>query len=128
MVRDTGRCSVLCCNCHYVPDRSPGIIRRNRKMDLKGKKVLVFGAGKSGIGAADLLGSVGAQPIIYDGNENLDKEAVLHKTNGKYTPEIWAGDFPEGALDSLDLVVLSPGVTTENTATTRVSDHPQSSK
>ena len=25
-------------------------------MDLKGKKVLVFGAGKSGIGAADLLG------------------------------------------------------------------------
>ena len=54
-------------------------------MDLKGKKVLVFGAGKSGIGAADLLGSVGAQTIIYDGNENLDKEAVLHKTNGTYT-------------------------------------------
>ena len=45
-------------------------------MELKGKKVLVFGAGKSGIGAADLLGSVGAQPVIYDGNENLDKEAV----------------------------------------------------
>ena len=85
-VRDTGRCSVLCCNCHYVPDRSPGIIRRNRKMDLKGKKVLVFGAGKSGIGAADLLGSVGAQPIIYDGNENLDKEAVLHKNKRNIHP------------------------------------------
>ena len=82
-------------------------------MDLKGKKVLVFGAGKSGIGAADLLGSAGAQPVIYDGNANLDKEAVLHKTNGKYTPEIWAGDFPERALDSLDLVVLSPGVPTD---------------
>ena len=50
-------------------------------MDLKSKKVLVFGAGKSGIGAADLLGSVGAQPVIYDGNADLDKEAVLHKTN-----------------------------------------------
>ena len=47
-------------------------------MELKGKKVLVFGAGKSGIGAADLLGSVGAQPVIYDGNADLDKEAVLH--------------------------------------------------
>lgn len=82
-------------------------------MDLKGKKVLVFGAGKSGIGAADLLGSAGAQPVIYDGNTDLDKEAVLHKTNGKYTPEIWAGDFPERALDSLDLVVLSPGVPTD---------------
>ena len=87
--------------------------RRNRKMDLKGKKVLVFGAGKSGIGAADLLGSAGAQPVIYDGNADLDKEAVLHKTNGKYTPEIWAGDFPERALDSLDLIVLSPGVPTD---------------
>ena len=82
-------------------------------MDLKGKKVLVFGAGKSGIGAADLLGSAGAQPVIYDGNADLDKEVVLHKTNGKYTPEIWAGDFPERALDSLDLVVLSPGVPTD---------------
>ena len=82
-------------------------------MDLKGKKVLVFGAGKSGIGAADLLGSAGAQPVIYDGNTDLDKEAVLHKTNGKYTPEIWAGDFPERALDSFDLVVLSPGVPTD---------------
>ncbi len=78
-------------------------------MDLKGKKVLVFGAGKSGIGAADLLGSAGAQPVIYDGNADLDKEAVLHKTNGKYTPEIWAGDFPERALDSLDLIVLKSG-------------------
>ena len=82
-------------------------------MDLKGKKVLVFGAGKSGIGAADLLGSAGAQPVIYDRNADLDKEAVLHKTNGTYTPEIWAGDFPERALDSLDLVVLSPGVPTD---------------
>ena len=82
-------------------------------MDLKGKKVLVFGAGKSGIGAADLLGSAGAQPVIYDGNADLDKEAVLHKTNGKYTPEIWAGAFPEGEMESLDLVVLSPGVPTD---------------
>ena len=82
-------------------------------MDLKGKKSSRFRSRKSGIGAADLLGSAGAQPVIYDGNADLDKEAVLHKTNGKYTPEIWAGDFPERALDSLDLVVLSPGVPTD---------------
>ena len=47
-------------------------------MELKGKKVLVFGAGKSGIGAADLLGAVGACPILYDGKADLDKESVLH--------------------------------------------------
>ena len=49
-------------------------------MDLKGKRVLVFGSGKSGIGAAELLGQVGACPVLYDGNPDLDKEAVLHKT------------------------------------------------
>lgn len=37
-------------------------------MDLKGKKVLVFGSGKSGIGAAELLDRAGAHPVIYDGN------------------------------------------------------------
>ena len=35
-------------------------------MELKGKKVLVFGSGISGIGAAELLGKVGALPVIYD--------------------------------------------------------------
>ena len=49
-------------------------------MELKGKKVLVFGAGKSGIGAADLLNAVGACPVLYDGKADLDKESVLHKS------------------------------------------------
>ena len=48
-------------------------------MELKGKKVLVFGAGKSGIGAADLLNAVGACPVLYDGKADLDKESVLHR-------------------------------------------------
>ena len=52
-------------------------------MELKGKKVLVFGAGKSGIGAADLLNAVGACPVLYDGKADLDKESVLHKISGK---------------------------------------------
>ena len=38
-------------------------------MKLEGKRVLVFGAGISGIGAADLLCKVGACPVIYDGND-----------------------------------------------------------
>ena len=48
-------------------------------MELQGKKVLVFGSGKSGIGASDLLAKVGASPIIYDGNAEIDKEAVVIK-------------------------------------------------
>ena len=82
-------------------------------MELKGKKVLVFGAGKSGIGAADLLGAVGACPILYDGKADLDKESVLHKTSGNYELPIYAGELPKEVQESLDLVVLSPGVPTD---------------
>ena len=82
-------------------------------MELQGKKVLVFGSGKSGIGASDLLAKVGAVPVIYDGNADIDKEAVVHKTNGTYPLEIYAGNLPEEVIDSLDLVVLSPGVPTD---------------
>ena len=57
-------------------------------MELKGKKVLVFGAGKSGIGAADLLNAVGACPVLYDGKADLDKESVLHKISGMNFPSM----------------------------------------
>ena len=42
-------------------------------MELQGKKVLVFGSGKSGIGASDLLAKVGVVPVIFDGNAEIDK-------------------------------------------------------
>lgn len=82
-------------------------------MDLQGKKVLVFGSGKSGIGAADLLGHAGACPVIYDGNAEIDQEAVVHKTRGDYPLEVYAGELPKDVQQSLDLVVLSPGVPTD---------------
>lgn len=82
-------------------------------MDLKGKRVLVFGSGKSGIGAAELLGQVGACPVLYDGNPDLDKEVVLHKTASIKETDIYAGGLPEEVQKSLDLAVLSPGVPTD---------------
>lgn len=82
-------------------------------MELQGKKVLVFGSGKSGIGASDLLAKVGAFPVIYDGNAETDKDAVVHKTDGTYLVNVYAGELPKEVQDSLDLVVLSPGVPTD---------------
>lgn len=82
-------------------------------MELQGKKVLVFGSGKSGIGASDLLAKVGAFPVIYDGNAETDKDAVVHKTDGTYPVAVYAGELPKEVQDSLDLVVLSPGVPTD---------------
>ena len=82
-------------------------------MELQGKKVLVFGSGKSGIGASDLLAKVGAFPVIYDGNAETDKDAVVHKTDGTYSVTVYAGELPKEVQESLDLVVLSPGVPTD---------------
>ena len=45
-------------------------------MDLQGKKVLVFGAGISGIGSCGLLEKEGAEVILYDGNDKKDAEAM----------------------------------------------------
>ena len=79
-------------------------------MELKGKTVLVFGAGKSGIGAADLLAEAGASPVIFDGNEKADKDEIRKKTNGNYDLPVYTGILPEEVFAKLELVVLSPGV------------------
>ena len=45
-------------------------------MDLLGKKVLVAGCGKSGLGAAGLLQKAGAVPVLFDENEKLAGKAL----------------------------------------------------
>ena len=45
-------------------------------METAGKKVLVFGSGKSGIGSVKLLKKHGADVILYDGNEKLDEKKI----------------------------------------------------
>lgn len=82
-------------------------------MEVKGKEVLVFGLGISGIGAGSLLEKRGAQVVLYDGNANLDKEEVKKKLGAESSARIIAGPFPEELLGELDLVVLSPGVPTD---------------
>ena len=77
-------------------------------MKLEGKRVLVFGAGISGIGAADLLCKVGACPVIYDGNDKQDPEAIKarleqpengEKNTGSGSDESWSSD---GSFDCED--------------------------
>lgn len=78
-------------------------------MEWCGKKVLVFGSGKSGIGAAALLSKLGAKPVIYDGNEKLNPADILAKLEDKNT-KIILGEFPEEEMADLELVIMSPGV------------------
>ena len=45
-------------------------------MKLEGKKVLVVGAGKSGIAASELLLDKKIETVLYDGNKDLDVEKL----------------------------------------------------
>lgn len=80
-------------------------------MVVTGKKVLVFGSGISGIGAVQLLEAHGADVVLYDGNEKLDPASLKEQAGAK--TEIVLGTFPEELMETLELVVLSPGVPTD---------------
>ena len=82
-------------------------------MDLQGKKVLVFGAGISGIGSCGLLEKEGAEVILYDGNDKKDAEAMKAQLGEGSKVRVVLGAFPEEEMESLDLVVMSPGVPTD---------------
>ena len=82
-------------------------------MDLQGKKVLVFGAGISGIGSCGLLEKEGAEVILYDGNDKKDAEAMKAQLGDGSKVRVVLGAFPEEEMESLDLVVMSPGVPTD---------------
>ncbi|MDE6907803.1 MAG: UDP-N-acetylmuramoyl-L-alanine--D-glutamate ligase [Lachnospiraceae bacterium] len=91
-------------------------------MELKDKKVLVFGTGLSGIGAAALLYKKGAELIIYDGNMKTNPEQVKEKLGEDISARILIGDLPEAVMDELDLAVLSPGVPTDISAVNMLRD------
>lgn len=79
------------------------------KKDIQGKLVVVMGAGKSGVAAVKLLSAVGAKPVIYDENEQLDKEALLTKI-APYICDIYAGCLPEEVKKTASILVMSPGI------------------
>lgn len=86
-------------------------------MDIRGKKVLVFGSGISGEGSCRLLLEKGAEVVLYDGNEKLCADEIeakileTKKENGQFS--IVLGTFPEEIIEELSFVVMSPGVPTD---------------
>ena len=69
-------------------------------MIFAGKKVLVFGTGKSGIAAEDLLHKKGASVVLYDGNDKLEKEEILKKL----IPNITQMRFNQSPEDKLEYI------------------------
>lgn len=82
-------------------------------IDLSGKKVLVVGAGISGIGSAELLEANGAIPVIYDSNDKVTSQEIHQKLRTGSNAQIVIGNFPKEILSEIALCVLSPGVPTD---------------
>ena len=78
-------------------------------MELKDKKALVVGLGKTGIETALFLYGRGAEVRVSDISpiENLKEEAELLKTKGIY---LEAGGHSDETFLWADMIVLSPGV------------------
>ena len=84
-------------------------------MEIKGKKVLVFGSGISGIAAAALLLEKEAEVVLYDGNAALDAQAIRQEIRNRADGEVEVilGELKHQVIDTLDLTVISPGVPTD---------------
>ena len=79
-------------------------------MELVGKNVLIFGAGVSGISAAETLLAAGAAVTVADGKdrEQLKQSEGLAGLAGRATLALGRQD--QALLDGMDLLILSPGI------------------
>jgi len=77
-------------------------------MELNGRRVLVVGAGKSGVAAAGLLARKGARTTLTDIKRADELGDRLSGLNGRVTLAL--GFYPEVTREAWDLVVVSPGV------------------
>ncbi len=81
--------------------------------DLRDKKVLVVGSGISGIGAVEALCRIGAVPVLFDANRELDPAAIRARFAQGVSARIVLGELPEESVAEFSLVILSPGVPTD---------------
>ncbi len=82
-------------------------------MRFNDKTFLVVGTGKSGISAVNLLTKMGADIIVQDSNDKLDKEEIRSNFGSKELNKdlrIVLGDIDEDTLSCIDIAVISPGV------------------
>ena len=85
-------------------------MERKSGMDWKDSRVLVVGAGKSGIGAVEMLVKCDAKPVLFDENEKLSVQDLADKLQDYPAVGICTKNLPEEVKAGIRLAVLSPGV------------------
>ena len=86
------------------------------------KKVLIAGAGKSGICAARLLQKEGAEIIFYDGKKDADVDNILSQIDNRDDVGIVLGDINDAILSDVELMIISPGISIESDIAEKVRE------
>lgn len=90
---------------------------------MKGKKVIVAGAGRSGLSSAGLLLRNGANVILFDENVNIDKEALLKGFSDNENISIVTKELSEENLKDAFIMVISPGIPVDSEFVLKVKEH-----
>ncbi|MRR16408.1 MAG: UDP-N-acetylmuramoyl-L-alanine--D-glutamate ligase [Deltaproteobacteria bacterium] len=77
-------------------------------MELRGKKIVVIGMGRTGIATASFLGKQGAAVVAVDEKPPRDWGDLF--TPLRSSPWLTIGRYDAAALDGADLIVPSPGI------------------
>lgn len=77
------------------------------------QRVLVAGAGLSGISAAKLLLDMGGEVVLYDSNLNLDAEALKEELGDGKKVSVVLGELKRPDLFGVEMCVISPGISLE---------------
>ena len=88
----------------------------------QGQKVLVAGAGKSGISSARLLLAMGGEVVLYDGNVTLYAPALLENFEKGAAVSVVLGELYPEILKDVSLCIMSPGISLETPFVERIRD------
>lgn len=83
-------------------------------MEKKRGKILVAGAGRSGLASAELLLDHAKEVVLYDGNADLNEADIRAKSKKLSRVPMIFGELDENKMEQFEIAVLSPGIPTDS--------------
>ncbi len=89
------------------------------ELNLKGKRVGVYGYGITGQAVVRALVAQGASPVVFDDRDTPPLREKLEKAHGETGVEFFLGEWDiEVQFSKLNLLVVSPGIRSDNESIT----------